>query len=75
MLSNQEKKEMLKDALSRKRRMAFETADKKAQPFIQEQLSSLTVDRVIDFLMNVQKVTGPFPISKNAPDTTGDLRL
>ena len=41
--------------------------DKKAKEFIQKYWASLTVDKVIEFLMNVQKVTGPFPISKDVP--------
>ena len=75
MLSEQEKKEMLEDALSKKRREAFEAADKKGEPFVRKYTSSLTVDKVISFLMNAQKVTGPFPISKTTHSTTRNFRL
>ena len=75
MLSEREKKEMLEDALSRKRREGFEMADKKAELFIQKRLLSLTADKVIKFLMDTQKVTGPFPISKTVLTTTRNFRL
>ena len=75
MLSEQEKKEMLEDALSKKRRKSFEIADKKAEMFTQKYLSSLTVDKVIGFLMNAQKVTGSFPVSKTVPLAPCNFKL
>ena len=71
MLSEREKKEMLEDALSAKRRKGFETADKKAAKFYKRYQSSLTADRVIKFLMDTQRVTGPFPVSKIVPTFVG----
>ena len=71
----QEKKEMLEDALSKKRRKSFEAADKKARPFVQKYQSSLTADIVIKFLMDAQRVRGPFPISKTVPKDPSDFRL
>jgi len=67
MLSEREKKEMLEDALSAKRRKGFEIADKRAEKICKKHLSSLTPDKVIRFLMDAQKVTGPFPVSKIVP--------
>jgi len=75
MLSEQEKKEMLEDAVSAKRRKGFETADKKAAKVYKRYLSSLTADKVIKFLMDTQKVTGPFPISKVIPAFVGKSKL
>lgn len=75
MLSEREKKEMLEDALSAKRRKGFEAADKKAAKIYKKYLSSLTVDKVIKFLMDAQKVTGPFPISKIVPAFLGKSKL
>ena len=67
MLSEEEKKEILEDALSEKRRKAFEEADRRAEEFVRKYRPRLTVDGVIAFLMNAQKVTGPFPISREVP--------
>ena len=75
MLSEREKKEMLEDALSKRRRKGFEMADKKAEPFVRKHLLSLTVDKVIKFLANAQKVTGPFPVSKIVPDASCKFKL
>ena len=75
MLSEQEKKEMLEDALSVKRRKGFEAADKKAEKIYKKYLSSLTADKVIKFLMDTQKVTGPFPVSKAVPTGRRNFRL
>ncbi len=75
MFSEREKKEMLEDALSAKRRKGFEAADKKAAKIYKKYLSSLTADRVIKFLMDTQKVTGPFPVSKTVPIFVGKSKL
>ena len=75
MLSEREKKEMLEDALSVKRRKGFEAADKKAAKIYKKYLSSLTADKVIKFLMDTQKVTGPFPVSKTIPTFVGKFKL
>jgi len=65
MLGEQEKREMLEDTLNKTRRMAFELADKKAKAFTKKHASFITADKVIKFLADTQKVTGPFPISKS----------
>lgn len=75
MLSEQEKKEMLQDALSKQRRMAFEAGEKKAKILVKKYLSSLTVDKVIKFLMDAQKITGPFPIPTTTPTPPYNFRL
>jgi len=75
MFSEQEKKEILEDALSAKRRRGFEIADKKAEKFSKKHLLSLTADRIIKFLMDTQRVTGPFPVSKDIPVSLGNFRL
>lgn len=75
MLSKQEKKEMLEDTLSKERREAFAKADKRAEPFVQKYLLSLTADKVIEFLMNAQKIRGPFPISKTVVTDPYNFRL
>lgn len=71
MLSEREKKEMLEDALSLKRREEFEIADEKAEVINRKHISYITADTVIKFLMDTQKVTGPFPVSKTLPVFTG----
>ncbi len=75
MLSEQEKKEILEDALSAKRRRGFEIVDKRAEKFSKRHLSSLTADKIIKFLMDTQGVTGPFPVSKDIPVSLGNFRL
>ena len=75
MLSEQEKKEILEDSVSLERKKSFEIADEKASVFFQKYLASLTVDKVIKFLMDTQDVTGPFPISKTIPSAPFDFRL
>ena len=75
MLDEEQKREMLEDASSKKRRKAFEEADKKAEEFIKKNRRLVTVDKVIDFLMHAQEITGPFPISKETPTPPHDFRL
>ena len=65
MLSEQEKKEMREDVLNNKRRESFALADKKAMVFAKKHAAAMTPDKVIKFLADTQKVTGPFPISKS----------
>ena len=65
MLNKQEKREMLEDTLNKARRRAFELADKKAKAFAKKHMYSITADKVIKFLADTQKATGPFPISKS----------
>ena len=75
MLSEEEKREMLEDALSEKRRKAFEEADKRAEELAREYWPSLSVENVIEFLMNAQGIIGSFPISKEIPTPPYDFRL
>ena len=77
MLSEQDRKEMFEDAMSKERQRAFEEAAKRAEAIEQRYLMSLTPDKVIDFLMNVQEVTGSFPISKKVSTgiETSNFRL
>lgn len=75
MFDEEKKKEMLEDTYSEKRRKAFEEADKRAQIFIKKHWPKMTVDQVIRFLVDVQKITGPFPISKEVSAPPYDFRL
>lgn len=75
MLSENEKKEISEDALSKSRQKSFEIADEKANAFFQKYPVSITVDRVIAFLMDVQDVAGPFPISKTIPTAPFNFKL
>ena len=57
MLSDEEKREMLKDVKSKTRREHFRFARKKDFP-------PYSLDEYILFLNSVQKIFGPFKISK-----------
>jgi hypothetical protein len=67
MLSEQDKKDMLEDALSEERRKNFKTVAKlkKAQP-------PLTPKEYLDFLADVQKICGEFPVSHRRINTAGN---
>lgn len=56
MLSEEEKREMLEDAMSEKRRQAFRSS-RGREPV------SYSIDEYISFLDSVQKIFGPFKIS------------
>ena len=75
MLSEQEKKEMLEDAVSKKRQKAFEEADKRVEVFMRRHLTSITADKAIKFLMDTQEAIGPFPVSKEITTNSSNFRL
>ncbi len=63
MLSEQEKREMLQDARSKERRDSFRFAKDKIKE------KPLTLDEYIKFLNDIQKIFGPFPISRKPTPT------
>ncbi len=75
MLSEQDKKEMLEDALSEDRRKAFEEADRRAEVFTKKYQASMTADKAIKFLMDTQELIGPFPISKIVSNSSQNFKL
>jgi len=66
MLSDREKKEMLEDGLSGKRRRSFVSAHKKRPK------TSTSLDRYIGFLMGIQKIK-PFEIHSKHRNTSKNL--
>jgi len=63
MLSKQEKKEMLEDAKSEIRRQHFQAGRRvKAE--------GVSLDEYLNFLEQVQKIFGPFPLSKKKTIST-----
>ena len=75
MLSEEEKKELLEDALNQERQKSFKVADEKARIFAQKHPVHPTVDKIIEFLTDAQELTGPFPISKTIPTAPFNFRL
>lgn len=69
------KKEILADAFNEERNQAFAMADKLADKYEKEHWPTVTVDHVIKFLMDVQKITGHFPISREIPTAPFGFRL
>ncbi len=63
MLSEQEKREMIEDARSKKRRDDFRVAKIKFPP------RQLSLDEYIRFLDSVQKIFGPFKLSRESTPT------
>ena len=57
MLSEEEKKEMLEDARNQKRKINFREGKKYA-------FNSISFDKYISFLDSVQKIFGPFKLSR-----------
>ena len=57
MLSKEEKKEMLEDARDQKRKINFRQGKKYAS-------NSISFDEYISFLDGVQKIFGPFKLSR-----------
>ena len=56
MLSRQDKKEMLADSASKKRKVAF----RQAEELLNNLMPSQCLDDYIDFLTDIQKIFSPF---------------
>lgn len=75
MLDEQMKREIIADAFDESRNRAFAKADELAEAFINKHWQQMNVDQIIKFLMDVQKIVGPFPVSRKIPDTHFEFRL
>lgn len=61
MLSEEFKKEMLEDGLSKERMLDFRKANEINMP--------MSLDDYLNFLRGVQKIFGPFPVSQKITKT------
>ena len=62
MLSKEEKKEIIQDALSKRRHLNFRKSSLSQKP-------QCTLDEYIEFLMQIQEIFSPFSINKNKTNT------
>lgn len=75
MLSEKEKKEMLEDAYNPQIRNAFQEAERKYLDWLKNHPGYRSLDNYITFLNSIQKIFGPFPISKETPTPPYDFKL
>lgn len=75
MLSEKEKKEMLDDAYNPRIRKAFQETERKYLDWLKKHPGYRSLDTYITFLNSIQKVFGPFPISKETPTLPFNFRL
>lgn len=75
MLSEKEKREFLEDAYNPEIRRNFQEAEQKYLDWLRKHPGYRTLDNYITFLNSIQKIFGPFPISKESPTPPCDFRL
>jgi DNA-binding FadR family transcriptional regulator len=69
------RKEILRDAMSKKRQKSFAESDRKAEVFIKKHWPKMNLDQVLEFLENAQKAIGHFPVSREITEIKFGTRL